>query len=232
MVRCPHCSATIQMPGGETPPPPVVNYPSRAPSVGERRLKAASQKPNPLVAVMVPVGLIVAVVGVFCPWYSSVSSSSTVFGGSASFAASFSGWWTIPGILTGLLSVPGMALGVAMVFSRNKALPVLATTCGLLVALLGVWGMYYAPSVTSSVDCGGYGSGQGRVGFDWGVFVTMAGGAIAAIAGVASLLFRGSSRRPNIASTTPAFAAGRQQQDESPFSFDEAMNDWRGSIMG
>ena len=234
-VSCPHCSTMMQMPGRATPivPPPITNHSSHTVSGGGPKHRIASQKPNPLVAALVPVGLIVAVVGVFCPWYSSVSSSSTIFGGSASFAASFSGWWTIPGILTGLLSLPGMAFGVAMVFSRNRALPVLASTCGLLVALLGVWGMYYAPSVTSSVDCGGYGSGQGRVGFDWGVFVTMAGGAIAAVAGIASLLFRGLSRRTNIASTTPAFAAGRQpRQDESPFSFDATMNDWRGSMSG
>ena len=208
MVRCPHCSTKVRMPEERhIVPPPMVNH--LAPSVGEIRPNTTSPKPNPLVAVMVPAGLVVAVVGAFCPWYSAASSSNTAFGGGASFAASLPGWWTIPGILTGLVSVPGFALGMATVFSRSKVLPVLASICGLLVVLLGIWGMFYAPSATSSVDLGAYGSGHAHAGFEWGIFVTMTGGAIAAIAAIASLLFQGSSQRVNLKSTVSIHLRGR-----------------------
>jgi hypothetical protein len=165
-----------QMAGSYQAPAP------RAPSLPPRQPLRSPSGTSPMLRFLMPAGLALAVIGVFCPWYSVASSSHSVYGG-ASMAASVSGWWTIPGILTGVVSVPGVIMGLF----NKKTLMAIASVVALVVALLGVWGIFYAPSATSSADFGGYGSAHGRAGFGWGVFVTMAGGALAAVAGILSI---------------------------------------------
>jgi GYF domain 2 len=129
-------------------------------------------------------GALLAFIGVCCPWYSVVEESSTSYGG-ASLNASTSGWLTIPGVLVFVVSLPALVFG-CLPF-RWAAIP--ASALGLVIVLLAIWGIFYAPSsdvsVGASVDFQGLGyhaSGFGRAGFSWGVWVTMLGGLVLAFA--------------------------------------------------
>lgn len=118
-------------------------------------------------------GFVIALIGVCCPWYAGGSSG---YGSSSS--ASVSGWLTIPGILTVLLSVAGGVIGFLRAKWTGRA--VFGVACAIV--LMAVWGMFYAPSASARG-----GGASAEAGSSWGVWVTMVGGILAALgsAGIA-----------------------------------------------